>query len=52
MLCSGAIRSTSSATDVTSGRAGLPPPMQAKKASSCRHTTPLGKPVVPPVYRM
>ena len=30
-------------------RMGSPPPMQAKKASSWRHTTPLGSPVVPPV---
>ena len=28
---------------------GSPPPMAAKKMSSCRHTTPLGMPVVPPV---
>jgi hypothetical protein len=28
---------------------GSPPPMQAKKASSLRHSTPLGRPVVPPV---
>ena len=30
-------------------RVGSPPPMQAKNASSWRHTTPLGMPVVPPV---
>ena len=46
---SGAMRSTSSPTEVISGRLGSPPPMQAKKASSWRHSTPLGIPVVPPV---
>ncbi len=30
-------------------RVGSPPPRQAKNASSWRHTTPLGRPVVPPV---
>ena len=30
----------------------LPPPSAAKKRSSWRHITPLGIPVVPPVYRM
>ena len=28
---------------------GLSPPPRAKSTSSCRHTTPLGMPVVPPV---
>ena len=31
---------------------GSPPPIDAKKMSSWRHITPLGMPVVPPVYAM
>jgi hypothetical protein len=48
------MRSGSSAGDVTSpcSRIGSPPPRHAKNASSWRHTTPFGMPVVPPVYMM
>ncbi len=49
VVCSGAMRSTSSRTEVISGRVVSPPPMQAKKASSWRQSTPFGIPVVPPV---
>src|SRR3972149_10855561 len=31
---------------------GLPPISAAKNRSSCRHITPFGMPVVPPVYKM
>ena len=34
---------------VIGGPPGFPPPSAAKKMSSCRHTTPFGSPVVPPV---
>ena len=33
----------------SAGPPGFPPPSAAKKMSSWRHTTPLGRPVVPPV---
>ena len=41
---------TSSSGDPTGSPPGLPPPRAANNTSSWRHTTPLGSPVVPPVY--
>ena len=48
---SGVMRSTISSGVVMAPcmRDGSPPPMQEWKASSWRHTTPFGMPVVPPV---
>ena len=43
------MRSVISSAVSTGCRPQPPPPMAAKKMSSCRHITPLGIPVVPPV---
>ena len=50
---SGSIRDASSSTDVAGSMPtrALPPAPSTLKRSSWRHITPLGMPVVPPVYR-
>ena len=51
--CSGTRPASCSARSIgPSSVLGSPPPIEAKKMSSCRHITPLGRPVVPPVQRM
>ncbi len=44
-----ATRSASSSGFFTGSPVGAPPPRPAKNRSSCRHMTPFGMPVVPPV---
>ena len=50
--CAGSSRLTSSSTDVAGGTpsTALPPLPSTLNRSSWRHITPLGMPVVPPVY--